>query len=63
MKFERLLETYLSFAPRGRRSFVAALPVWLKEKLFLKSMLYQGIRSTRRRQKIGPPADPVYGTS
>jgi carbamoyltransferase len=39
VKFERLLETYLSFAPRGRRSFVAALPVWLKEKLFLKSML------------------------
>jgi carbamoyltransferase len=39
VKFERLLETYLAFAPRGRRSFVTALPVWLKEKLFLKSML------------------------
>jgi len=39
VKFERLLETYLSFAPRGRRSFVAAMPVWLKEKLFLKAML------------------------
>ena len=39
VKFERLLETYLAFAPRGRRSFVAAMPVWLKEKLFLKSML------------------------
>jgi carbamoyltransferase len=39
VKFERLLETYLAFAPRGRRSFVAALPVWLKEKLFLKSVL------------------------
>src|SRR5262249_28022828 len=39
VKFERLLETYLAFAPRGRRSFVAALPVWLKEKLFLKSLL------------------------
>jgi carbamoyltransferase len=39
VKFERLLETYLSFAPRGRRSFIAALPVWMKEKLFLKSML------------------------
>ena len=39
VKFERLLETYLSFAPRGRRSFVVALPVWLKEKLFLKSLL------------------------
>ena len=41
VKFERLLETYLAFAPRGRRSFVAALPVWLKEKLFLKAMLSQ----------------------
>ena len=37
LKFERLLETYLSFAPRGFRSFLAAMPVWLKEKLFLKA--------------------------
>jgi len=39
LKFERLLETYLANAPRGLRSFVAAMPVWLKEKLFLKSEL------------------------
>ena len=39
VKFERLLETYLAFAPKGFRSFVAAMPVWLKEKLFLKDML------------------------
>ncbi len=39
LKFERLLETYLAFAPRGRSSFAAALPVWLKEKLFQKSLL------------------------
>ncbi len=39
VKFERLLETYLSFAPRGISSFVAAMPVWLKEKLFLRSLL------------------------
>src|SRR3982751_6183378 len=32
LKFERLLETYLSFAPRGWRSFITAMPVWLKEK-------------------------------
>jgi carbamoyltransferase len=38
-KFERLLETYLGFSPRGVRSFVAAMPVWLKEKLFLKDLL------------------------
>ena len=39
VKFERLLETYLAFAPRGIRSFVAAMPIWLKEKLFQKQML------------------------
>ena len=39
VKFERLLETYLSYAPSGFRSFVAAMPVWLKEKLYLKTTL------------------------
>ena len=39
LKFERLLETYLACAPRGLRSFVASMPVWLKEKLFLKAEL------------------------
>ncbi len=39
LKFERLLETYLSVAPRGIRSFIAAMPIWLREKLFLKQML------------------------
>ncbi|MFT4585667.1 MAG: carbamoyltransferase [Gammaproteobacteria bacterium] len=39
IKFERLLETYLAYAPSGFRSFVAAMPVWLKEKLFLKDLL------------------------
>lgn len=39
VKFERLLETYLAFAPKGLRSFVAAMPVWLKEKLFLRNLL------------------------
>lgn len=39
IKFERLLETYLSYAPNGFRSFVAAMPVWLKEKLYLKTTL------------------------
>lgn len=35
LKFERLLETYLGFAPRGFRSFVAAMPIWPRDKLFL----------------------------
>ena len=41
LKFERLLETYLSYAPRGFKSFMTAIPVWIKEKLFLKKMLKQ----------------------
>jgi len=43
LKFERLLETYLSFAPRGFRSFRMALPIWLKEKLFQKTMLREAL--------------------
>ena len=39
LKFERLLETYLAFAPRGFKSFVTSLPVWLKDKLFQKTMI------------------------
>ena len=39
LKFERLLETYIAFAPRGFRSFRMAIPLWLKEKLFQKSVL------------------------
>lgn len=41
LKFERLLETYLAFAPRGFTSFRMALPIWLKEKLFQKRLLRQ----------------------
>ncbi len=39
LKFERLLETYLAFAPRGFQSFSMAIPIWLREKLFLRSLL------------------------
>lgn len=39
VKFERLLETYLSYAPQGFRSFLQAMPIWLKEKLYLKTTL------------------------
>lgn len=39
LKFERLLDTYLSYAPSGFSSFVKALPIWIKEKLFLKATL------------------------
>ena len=44
LTFERLLETYLSFAPRGFRSFSMAMPTWIKEKLFQKRLLGQALR-------------------
>lgn len=44
LKFERLLETYLSFAPRGFQSFRMAIPIWLREKLFLKDLLVKELR-------------------
>ena len=43
LTFERLLETYIAVAPRGVRSFIAAMQVWLKEKLFLKSELKKNL--------------------
>jgi carbamoyltransferase len=46
LKFERLLETYLAFAPRGFSSFRAALPLWLKEKLFQKDLLTRKLRAS-----------------
>ena len=45
LKFERLLETYLTFAPRGFRSFSMAMPLWLKEKLFQKKLLRAELRA------------------
>jgi len=46
IKFERLLETYLAFAPKGFLSFVNAIPVWIKEKLFQKSVLIKKLKDT-----------------
>jgi carbamoyltransferase len=43
IKFERLLETYVGFAPKGVQSFLAAMPVWLKEKLFLRNLLQREV--------------------
>jgi carbamoyltransferase len=44
LKFERLLETYVAFAPKGLQSFRMAMPVWLREKLFLKDLLIKEIK-------------------
>lgn len=43
LKFERLLQTYYAFAPKGIVSFLKAMPVWVKEKLFLKKNIYDGL--------------------
>src|SRR5687767_862612 len=51
LKFERLLETYLAFAPRGLRSFSVALPLWVRQKLFQKELL------SRELTRLGFPQD------
>jgi len=45
LKFERLLETYYAFAPKGLLSFLTAIPVWIKEKLFLKKMIFDELKN------------------
>ncbi len=45
LKFERLLETYVAFAPRGFLSFSKAMPIWIKEKLFQKNLLIKKLKS------------------
>ncbi|MCK5694929.1 MAG: hypothetical protein KAI08_18810, partial [Bacteroidales bacterium] len=51
LKFERLLETYYGFAPRGLVSFVTAMPVWIKEKIFLKKIIFDELLSIQKFQK------------
>ena len=53
IKFERLLETYHAFAPKGLRSFLSAVPVWIKEKLFMKKMLREELN------KLGTKKIPI----
>ena len=45
LKFERLLETYVAYAPKGFRSFCASMPLWLREKLFQKKMLFNELKN------------------
>lgn len=54
LKFERLLETYHAFAPGGLRSFVSAVPVWIKEKLFMRRLLDEHLT------KLGEGKVPIY---
>jgi carbamoyltransferase len=57
VKFERLLETYLSYAPKGLGSFLTAIPVWIKEKLFLRNLLEKAFRqvgSLEKKENLPP---------
>src|SRR5262245_3929672 len=54
LKFERLLETYHAFAPRGLTSFSSAIPVWIKEKLFMKRLLGSSLA------ELGKGDVPIY---
>ena len=49
LKFERLLETYVAFAPKGFKSFSKAMPIWLREKLFLKNMIIKEIKKVDKK--------------
>ena len=52
LKFERLLETYFAFAPKGFRSFVSSMPIWLKEKLFQKSIITKELKNIFGKKTI-----------
>lgn len=51
LKFERLVETYLAFAPRGFKSFRMSIPLWLREKLFLKDLLIKELKKADASKK------------
>ena len=51
LKFERLLETYVAFAPKGFVSFAKAMPLWIKEKLFQKNLLFNKLKEHDRNYK------------
>ena len=51
LKFERLLETYVAFAPRGFASFSKAMPLWIKEKLFQKKYIFDKLKEHDKNYK------------
>lgn len=52
LKFERLLETYLAFAPKGIRSFLKAIPLWTRKKLFVKKIIREELGAFNRGKKL-----------
>ncbi|MFO0829110.1 MAG: carbamoyltransferase [Phycisphaerales bacterium] len=63
LKFERLLETYLAFAPSGFASFAASMPLWLKEKLYLPRMIRRELRGRYRRGIVFPEHHESHAAS
>ena len=69
LKFERLLETYHALTPKGLKSFLAAMPVWIREKIFMRKMLWDaleevaGHRLKRRPQLLFPEHHLSHGAS
>ncbi|RMG21418.1 MAG: hypothetical protein D6730_18305 [Bacteroidetes bacterium] len=63
LKFERLLETYHAFAPKGLRSFLSAMPVWIKEKLFMKRMLNEELEKLGKGKNKVPVLFPEHHLS
>ncbi|MBF0120123.1 MAG: carbamoyltransferase [Desulfobacterales bacterium] len=55
LKLERLLETYHAFAPKGLRSFLSAIPVWIKEKLFMRKMIWKELEKIENKKIDNPP--------
>ncbi len=63
LKFERLLETYLDYAPRGFRSFAKAMPLWLRQKLHLPRELSRGLRRDYAKRFIFPEHHESHAAS
>ena len=52
LKFERLLETYFAFAPKGFKSFLTSMPIWLKEKLFQKKLIIKELKNAFGKKTV-----------
>ena len=63
LKFERLLETYLAYAPVGFRSFLKAMPLWLKQKLHLPREMRKGLRGAYRKRFVFPEHHESHAAS
>jgi carbamoyltransferase len=63
LKFERLLETYLAFAPSGWRSFLSAMPLWLHQKLHLPREMNRGLQGAYRKRYVFPEHHESHAAS